>query len=405
MADIRELLLAAFEVEHREHVQAIRVVLARARSGDEVDMRDIFRRAHSLKGAARAVDLPGIEDAAHAMETRLGQAMDAGGTIDLADIEAVARLLDTVERQAAQVYAREDATGVEAPPEKGQRETWQVVDTHAPVEFLRVDAAQVRRLGVAMHELSANLDFLDHNTTLRDMAARSEALARLLERAPAQRGPEDAARLIQEARALARGIATAARQHRESSRSSVNAAARLREEIERVALVPASTVFAGLDAMIRDLAAEAGLRVDVQMIGMETQADRLLLQALRDPVIHLLRNAIAHGVEPPMERLAAGKPDTAQIGLTVRTRSGRLELTVFDDGRGPDLRRIEEVAIRRHILPARTASSAPPPRTASSPLSSNRHFRRLRPWIVLRGGGWGCRWWRRRRGGRGEGRI
>ena len=355
MADIRELLLAAFEVEHREHVDAIRDALVRARAGADVDIREIFRRAHSLKGAARAVDLPEIEEAAHVMETRLGEAMDADGAIDKAGLDEIASLLDTVERHAAILYRRDDAVNTDLGAEPSQPAA-----APASIEFLRVDAAQVQRLGVAMHELSANLDFLDHTTTLRDLAARSEALARLLERAPADRGREDTARLIQEARALSRGMAAASRQHRESSRTSVNAAARLREEIERVALVPASTVFVGLDAMIRDMAAEAGLRVDVQMTGLETRADRLLLQTLRDPVIHLLRNAIAHGLESPMERLAAGKSDTAQIGLTIRARAGRLDLSVFDDGRGPNLRRIEEVAIRRGLLHERAPGETPP---------------------------------------------
>ena len=69
MSDFRQELLAAFAVEHREHLDAIRAALAAAEAGRPLDLRDIFRRAHSLKGAARAVDLPPVEAIAHRLET------------------------------------------------------------------------------------------------------------------------------------------------------------------------------------------------------------------------------------------------------------------------------------------------------------------------------------------------
>ena len=79
MVDIRDQLLAAFELEHREHVDAIRAGLVRLRAGEVVDLREVFRRAHSLKGAARAVDQPQIERDAHALETIFADAQGGGG--------------------------------------------------------------------------------------------------------------------------------------------------------------------------------------------------------------------------------------------------------------------------------------------------------------------------------------
>ena len=347
MADIREQLLAAFEVEYREHLDAIRAALDRARAGESINVREIFRRAHSLKGAARAVDLPSIEEAAHTMEASFAEILESGGQADAALALKVAPQMDAIEREAAAVYNR------------GAVETAPVVAEAPPSpEFLRVDASRMQHLSSTMHDLSANLDQLDSDADdLGDLLARAESLARLLER-PAR--TTDGQRLAQEARAVARGLRNAARAQKEVAAASIASAARLREELERVALVPASTVFAGLETMLRDLADESGKRVDIRIEGLDTQVDRLLLQSLRDPVMHLLRNAIVHGMESALDRHSIGKPERGEIGLKVMARAGKLEITVYDDGRGPDLYRIEEVAIRRELLPPREKGEPPP---------------------------------------------
>ncbi len=340
MADIRKQLLAAFEVEYREHVDAIRGALAQARAGEAVNVREVFRRAHSLKGAARAVDLPEIEEAAHAMEALFAEILEAGGQVSPSLAGLVAPHLATIERRASTVYRRDDIAEQHDSP----------LETLSS-EFLRIDGDRLQQLSMAVHDLSGNLDRLDADAEdLRSLQARAEGLARMLE-APARL--QDQTRLSQEARVIARGLRAASRAHKETALISQIAGARLRDEIERISLVPASTVFAGLETMLLDLANESGKRVEVKVEGLETQADRRLLQALRDPVIHLLRNAVVHGIETPIDRHSVGKSERGEIGLTFMARAGRLELTVHDDGRGPDLRRIEDVAIRRQLLPPR----------------------------------------------------
>jgi two-component system chemotaxis sensor kinase CheA len=348
MADIRKQLLAAFEVEYREHVDAIRAALSHAREGAGVNVREIFRRAHSLKGAARAVDLPEIEEAAHAMETLFADVMERGGTAGAMLAERTAPHLATIERHADTVYAR-NVPEAEVKAAQG--------DLATP-EFVRIDAARLQLLSVAAHELSGVLERMDADAEdLSGLQARADALARMLE-APGRN--EDRGRLAQEARAIARGLRAATRAHLETSRGSLVAAGRLREEIERVALVPASTVFAGLETMLLDLAEGAGKRIDIKIEGLETQADRRLLQALRDPVLHLLRNAVVHGIETPIDRHSVGKPERGQIGVSITAHAGRLDLTVWDDGRGPDLRRIEDVAVKRALLPPRAERDTAP---------------------------------------------
>ena len=147
MADIREQLLAAFEVEYREHVDAIRAALEQVRAGQAVNMREAFRRAHSLKGAARAVDLPPIEEAAHAMEALFVDAMDAGEQVSPAARARLLHYLDDIERQAAALYKRNVvAAETDAAP------------AEPATEYLRVNAGRVQQLFASMHDLSANLD-------------------------------------------------------------------------------------------------------------------------------------------------------------------------------------------------------------------------------------------------------
>src|SRR5690606_33422751 len=86
--------------------------------------------------------------------------------------------------------------------------------------------------------------------------------------------------------------------------------------------------------------------------GLDTEADREVLQALREPVMHLLRNAVGHGLETPAERRQAGKPSAGQVTLSVEASAGLLTLRVADDGRGIDMGRVADEARRRGCLEA-----------------------------------------------------
>ncbi|MFC7612213.1 ATP-binding protein [Teichococcus aestuarii] len=138
--------------------------------------------------------------------------------------------------------------------------------------------------------------------------------------------------------AMFRQLGHLARQQRAVAWATDAAAAQLRARVERIALVPAEAVLGSLARMTRDLVREAGGNAAVRMEGLELEADRRVLQTLKDPVTHLLRNAVSHGLESAAERARQGKPPQAEIGLRLVARGGLLSLTVFDDGRGPDRR-------------------------------------------------------------------
>jgi two-component system, chemotaxis family, sensor kinase CheA len=110
----------------------------------------------------------------------------------------------------------------------------------------------------------------------------------------------------------------------------------LRESIMRVRLVPVAEIFSRMPFVVRDLAGETKKRVKLALSGQQTEIDKFLVERLKDPLLHLVRNAVSHGIESGEERLAAGKPTVATIALTANTVGDHVLIEVSDDGRGVD---------------------------------------------------------------------
>lgn len=425
MSDILRELLAAFEAEARDHIAVIRHALARAGEGRPYDRPDVFRRAHSLKGAARAVDLPAVEEIAHALEgffARLGE--QAGEGLSPAAIEAAGQALDAIEAQSealshglrpdppagiaslvAALGAQSDGVAAGMPSATVRADAPAATDAEpkaaappgaatpaatneperSPAEVLRVPAPLLDALPAALGLLGAELQGLDDGIRrVAGIAAAQRSLRRTAEdlrravaplldavREGGGRPVEPRLARLAEARLsdlertlseTARAAADLARDQRSRVFAVSQAAGRLAAAVERIALVPAETAFGAFGPILRDLARGEGVEVDFAASGLDIAVDRRLLQDLKDPVLHLVRNAVSHGAEPPEARLAAGRPAAVSVRLTVGVEGGRLVVAVEDDGRGPDLGRIEAVAIDRGLLPARAPGEPPPPR-------------------------------------------
>ncbi len=120
----------------------------------------------------------------------------------------------------------------------------------------------------------------------------------------------------------------------EASASLGRSLKELREAIMRVRLIPVAEIFARMPFVIRDLAHQARKKTRLKLVGQETLIDKYLIERLKDPLLHLVRNAFSHGVESPEERLAAGKPEEATIELSASTAGDSVLVEVRDDGRG-----------------------------------------------------------------------
>ena len=131
----------------------------------------------------------------------------------------------------------------------------------------------------------------------------------------------------------------------------------LSEEITALRMVPVSLVTEPYARMVRELARQLGKEVDFRVEGDEERVDRSVLDALKDPLLHLVRNAIDHGLEPKDERLAAGKPARGLLRVSVSREGERLVLRVQDDGRGLDPAHLRAAAARKGLLPAEAAET------------------------------------------------
>ncbi|WP_375494866.1 response regulator, partial [uncultured Nostoc sp.] len=123
----------------------------------------------------------------------------------------------------------------------------------------------------------------------------------------------------------------------------------LEEGIRTLRLLPFATIFNLFPRMVRDLAQQQGKLVELILEGKDTLADKRLLEEMKDPLMHILRNAIDHGIEPPQERELLGKPTTATIRLKAYQTPTNIVLEISDDGRGLDLDRIKQIAVKRGI--------------------------------------------------------
>ncbi|OAN64510.1 hybrid sensor histidine kinase/response regulator [Magnetospirillum moscoviense] len=428
MIGIRERLLAAFQVEYQEHLGVIRKLIVdlamRADGAGSPQLDEIFRRAHSLKGAARAVDMAPVEQMAHRLETlftrlrsgavvmdpplaaRIADALDsvedwvvafAGGTqppdmgpaigalealLSLSDDPPPAPAVPTVpaEIEAAVAAAAAAVPEPEALPEpvsapqpsaepEPPRVAVQAEDT------VRVRAVHLDRLLRTSNELlteSMNqrtvTDFLqDVDRRLTEMDKEWRRLRKFAGSMARDLGDHDRAQAWdrqaeaweQELRVVAREARRSRRLQQRNGWATRQLGTELQQEVRDARMVPADSVFAGFRKMVRDLARDTGQQVDVQVHGLDVEADRMVLQGLKDPVMHLLRNSLAHGVERPAERVAAGKPPAAIVGLSFSVSDGRLAVVVEDDGRGISYDSIRAKAVGQGMFSVEEAADLP----------------------------------------------
>lgn len=341
-AELRRELLDAFEAEYREHLQAIRTTLEREAVAGAA-LRDVFRRAHSLKGAARAVDLRQVEEIAHGLETLLHQAVERGGPLAADDATTVARGLDAIEARMreAEGPGAGDAAGAAAEPDPEPPPV-----PPAAEATLRVSAAEFAALAEIVHGLSDAA--LGRRRDGEDAAEAAEvrALLALWESPELEHAAADPAcvEFERRLRQLSRRLSLRRRGRGELDERLDQSVAALQAQLERIALVEAGSVLGPLAGMARELAREQGGELVIRLRGMDLLAERQVLQGLRDPAIQLLRNAVSHGLQP-------GRTTPLQVELSLALQVGRLELRVEDDGPGPDLGRIERVARERGLLP------------------------------------------------------
>jgi two-component system chemotaxis sensor kinase CheA len=127
--------------------------------------------------------------------------------------------------------------------------------------------------------------------------------------------------------------------------------------VMQVRMIPVDAVFMRFPRLVRDLSGKLGKLVELQLTGRDTELDRTVVDTLGDPLVHLVRNSLDHALEPPEERIAAGKPETGTIEIAARHAGGNVIITVRDDGRGIDPTRVARKAADRGLIAPETVDS------------------------------------------------
>lgn len=123
----------------------------------------------------------------------------------------------------------------------------------------------------------------------------------------------------------------------------------LQLSVMKIRMQPVAKVFSRFPRMVRDLARAKGKKVDLLLVGKETEVDKTIIEEIGDPLVHLVRNAVDHGIEPEEERLKAGKPPQGKIILSAGHRGGRIEITIEDDGKGIDVEKVKKKALEKGL--------------------------------------------------------
>jgi two-component system, chemotaxis family, sensor kinase CheA len=459
--ELQQLLLATFADQAKEQLQTINQrLLALEKAGDDERgplLEEIFREAHSLKGASRAVSLDRVEAVAHKLESLFSviqngsiepdakifdvayQALDAitalveeglTGAENDVDVESICALLAAAEAgPSAEVQeeapAEEPAPAVEEKPEPVAEEKPEPVAEEKPApakkapakrapakkaepkaeepdptpetpdptpapkkaapkkaatpkaevdETVRVATSKLDALMAQVGELLAARIGAEHRSAeVRSLfdslfeieeSWRKTRPARTLELA--LEGDESA---LADARALVgflessdeklkevrAGLGELRRKFESDSRRMAQVTTDLQDDVRRTRMLPVSTVFDTFPRMVRDMTRELKKEVELVIEGGETEVDKQVLEQLRSPLTHMVRNCVDHGMESPDDREQAGKKREGRVVLRAGQRAADLIIEVIDDGAGIDVEKVKAKAIEKGVITAENA--------------------------------------------------
>ncbi|SFO97120.1 chemotaxis protein CheA [Qipengyuania nanhaisediminis] len=329
-------LLAEFIAETREMLEqsGTELVAWEADPSDRARIDTIFRFVHTVKGNCGFFDFPLLEKLSHAAEDALAEcragrreADPALVTAVLAIIDRIGNLADLIEAGEELVEDQNDAALIAALEADAAIEVQSDVTPVAPAADEEDGAAPVAaKRNAVQRSIRLPVDLLDEVMKgVSDMVLARNDLARRLREAgeqPTIDGPFERLSAI---------------------------LADVRTSITRMRMQRLEHLFTSLPRLVRDLSSELGKQVMVDFEGGEVELDREMIEMIRDPLTHIIRNAIDHGVETPAERLKKGKREIGLLRFAARQSGNQISLIITDDGGGIDTGRLSQKAVAAGI--------------------------------------------------------
>jgi two-component system chemotaxis sensor kinase CheA len=369
-------LLREFVTETNESLDVVDVELVRFEqepNNSEI-LAKVFRLVHTIKGTCGFLGLPRLEALAHAAEALMGRFRDGvpataeAVTLVLAAIDRIKQILDSLEREQREPEGHDgdligELTGM------AERLT-------APKIF----AAPAQTVGTLVQQVLER-PLLPGEDSLDDLERAFRATP--VEVPPAQPRPrtersdeakdeetgksgsqsirvsvetlEHLMTMVSELVLTRNQLLEIVRRHEESEFKTPlqrlsNVTAELQEGVMKTRMQPIGNAWQKLPRIVRDLCQELGKQIDLELQGAETELDRQVLDLIKDPLTHMVRNSADHGLETPPERRAAGKPERGRIRLSAWHEGGFIIIQVSDDGRGLDTERIKAKALAQGLV-------------------------------------------------------
>jgi two-component system chemotaxis sensor kinase CheA len=384
-------LFPIFRQEYEQHSARLRQLLAHwSSSGDAPDdeeLTEAARVAHTLAGAAAVVEMRPLETLAERMEQLLRairanqQRLDAAAQRQIVEwLDAMAETMqsfcgspEAIQQNVAEklvrssVVKRLPAAGRDADTaiEQGTRDPAEhpAATVH---ETVRVSVESLDRLMRSSSEMLASNQHvarltgqlgalqIEVNELERERETVRRAALSSLHKLAATPEFGRVSRYLEYVDRQVGGLAKRTRQLSVDGRRVAwqlrTRSAQVQRDVYEARLVPAHSVFHGFRKMVRDLAKSEDKEIEFQAVGMDVRADRMVLQELKDPIMHVLRNCVSHGIERLQQRRDAGKPESGRVSIRLEVAGGRLNVVVEDDGRGIDVQQIQQQAVRRGLL-------------------------------------------------------
>ncbi len=302
-------LLQDFIAETRETLEALsgEIVAWESQPDDRARLDAIFRFVHTVKGSCGFLDLPRLERLAHAAEDVLAQVRDGNRVPDRSLVNAVLAVVDRIGEivEAIDAGAALDDSGEElliAALAEGSEEIQlpTPVAQRAPSRSVRLGVDLLDRMMSGMSEMVLARNELARRLRMRELDPAVEAA---LERLSLTVGE-------------------------------------MRDTVTRTRMQKIDALFSPLPRMVRDTAAGLGKSVALQVEGADVELDREMIEVMRDPLVHIIRNAIDHGIEAPADRRALGKREAGRLSVSARQSGNQIIIEIADDGRGVDIDRL-----------------------------------------------------------------
>ncbi|MCB4821816.1 hybrid sensor histidine kinase/response regulator [Roseicella aerolata] len=355
-------LLADFLTETHEGLVALDAALVRLERApeDAATLSEVFRIVHTIKGTCGFLGLSRLEAVAHAAENLLGRYRDGTRAVTQ---QGVSLILGALDRIRAIVVGLE-ATGAEPAGEDAPL----IAQLNAEAEGAEAEGAEADGHATAPPGPAAiETDEPEAGPLPEPVRAAPPAPAGAEpEMAPAGGATppqtirvsvdvlEDLMMLVSELVLTRNQLLQLARSQGDSAfavplQRLSHITTDLQEGVMKTRMQPIGNAWAKLPRLVRDLGVELGKKIALEMRGAETELDRQVLELIKDPLTHMVRNSADHGLERPEERLAAGKPETGRIMLKARHEGGHIIIEIGDDGRGLNAERIRQKVLAQGL--------------------------------------------------------